>query len=530
VIVDSFERLSDAARQPDVAIVGAGAVGIALAVQLARAGLQVTVIECGPASPPVDYRKANAADSTGRPHLGLLDGRMKALGGTTRLWGGQLMAFGENDLAAGTYQGKPGWPIAPDELARATAKARELLRIPAALRDGAAVHRTASGVDPVLDPALELAIATWLPQPDFARLFARELRDLPGLVVLTGSRVTGLETAQDGQFTAALVRGADGATNRLEPSRIVLANGTFELTAMLLRLANCNGSNIAGKAYVGQWFIDHLHAIGGTIHRIDRRRLGNLSDAVFHKGHKFTVKLKLSSQLQRESGVPNVAAMILPPLGPRELLRDLFGLAQRSTQGADSPGFIRTLTILGPLTWRYLVQRRGPNLLWNSAFLGIEIEQALCPESRIALDPTDPDRLVLNWALDGVTEMRGIRLFCEAVRDYLAREGLGELEIDPRILAEDVDFLSDSHDAYHQMGGARMAESAEHGVVDSNLRVFGTENLYVLGAAAFPSGSFANPTLTALALSVRRAEPLQGLDRPLFFRASCWEPPGSLAG
>lgn len=513
MIVDSFALLPEPARKPDVAIVGAGAVGIALAVQLARAGLQVTVIEGGPASPPVDYRKANKAGSTGRAHLGLLDGRMKALGGTTRLWGGQLMAFGENDLAAGTYEGKPGWPIAPEDLARATAKALELLRIPADLRDGAAVHHAASGVDPVLDPALNLAIATWLPQPDFARLFARELRDLPGLAVLTGHRVTGLETMRDGQFSAAMLIGTGGVTNCLEPRRIVLANGTFELTAMLLRLAARKESSIAGKAHLGQWYIDHLHAIGGTIRGIDRRRLGNLSDAVFHKGHRFTVKLRLSGTLQREAGVPNVAAMILPPLGPRELLRDLFGLARRNTQGADSPGLFRTLAMLGPLIWRYLVQRRGPNLLGNSAFLGIEIEQVVCPDSRITLDPADPDRLVLNWALAGAAEMRGIRLFCTAVRDYLARERLGELEIDPRILAEDPGYLDDAHDAYHQMGGARMAASAEHGVVDSSLKVFGTENLYALGAAAFPSGSFANPTLTALALSVRLAEHLQSLDR-----------------
>lgn len=513
MIVDSFERLPEQARKPDVAIVGAGAVGIALAVQLARAGLQVTVIEGGPASPPVDYRKANVAGSTGRAHLGLLDGRMKALGGTTRLWGGQLMAFGAGDLAAGTYEGKPGWPIAPDELARATAKALDLLRIPPELRDGGAVHRAASGVDPALDPALELAIATWLPQPDFARLFAAELRDLPGLAVLAGHRVTDLETAQDGQFSAVLIEGTSGSVSRIEPETIVLANGTFELVATLLRLAARDESRIAGKAHLGHWFIDHLHAVAGTIHGLDRRRLGNLSDAVFHKGHKFTVKLRLSSALQREARVPNVAAMILPPLGPRELLRDLFGLARRSRGSTDSPGFIPTLAMLGPLVWRYLVHRRGPSLLGSSAFLGIEVEQAVCPASRITLDPADPDRPMLNWALDGAAEMRGIRLFCEAVRDYLAREAMGQLEIDPRILAEGPGFLDDAHDAYHQMGGARMAQSAEHGVVDADLKVFGTENLYALGAAAFPSGSFANPTLTALALSVRLAEKLERLQR-----------------
>lgn len=513
MIVESFEQLPEAARKPDVAIVGAGAVGIALAIQLAKAGLQVTVIEGGPVRPPVDYRKANSTRSTGRAHLGLLEGRMKALGGTTRLWGGQLMAFGENDVAAGTYPGKPGWPLPFSALQEATAKALGLLGIPSELRDGGAVHRQASGIDPALDPKLELAIANWLPQPDFARLFAKELRDLPGLVVLTGHRVVDFEIASARHFAGLLLHSTSGTANSLQPRQIVLANGTFELVATLLRLANRHDTQIEGKAHVGQWFIDHLHVIGGTIRNIDRTRLANLSDSVFHKGHKFSVKIKLSSALQLETGVPNVAAMILAPLGPRELLLDLFSLARRSRKGADSPGIFRTLAMLGPLAWRYLVKRRGPNLFGNSAFLGIEVEQVVCPESRITLDPVDPERLVLHWALDGAAEIRGIHLFCEAVRDYLAREGLGELEIDPRILAEDVDFLGDAHDAYHQMGGARMAESAEHGVVDSNLKVFGTENLYVLGAAAFPSGSFANPTLTALALSVRLSEHLQGLER-----------------
>ena len=55
-----------------------------------------------------------------------------------------------------------------------------------------------------------------------------------------------------------------------------------------------------------------------------------------------------------------------------------------------------------------------------------------------------------------------------------------------------------------------MAASAEEGVVDAQLKVFGTSNLYALGAATFPSGSFANPTLTALALAVRLSDHLRG--------------------
>ena len=48
-----------------------------------------------------------------------------------------------------------------------------------------------------------------------------------------------------------------------------------------------------------------------------------------------------------------------------------------------------------------------------------------------------------------------------------------------------------------------MADSAAQGVVDQDCRVFGTSNLYVAGAAVFPTSSFANPTFTAMALARR---------------------------
>ena len=59
------------------------------------------------------------------------------------------------------------------------------------------------------------------------------------------------------------------------------------------------------------------------------------------------------------------------------------------------------------------------------------------------------------------------------------------------------------------MGGTRMAQSAEKGVVDSNCRVYGQDNLYVGGSSVFPSGGDANPTLTIVQLSLRLAEHLR---------------------
>jgi choline dehydrogenase-like flavoprotein len=53
------------------------------------------------------------------------------------------------------------------------------------------------------------------------------------------------------------------------------------------------------------------------------------------------------------------------------------------------------------------------------------------------------------------------------------------------------------------MGTTLMDPIAEQGVVDADLRVHGTRNLFVAGSSVFPTGGFANPTLSLVALSIR---------------------------
>lgn len=53
-----------------------------------------------------------------------------------------------------------------------------------------------------------------------------------------------------------------------------------------------------------------------------------------------------------------------------------------------------------------------------------------------------------------------------------------------------------------------MSNSPENGVVDKNLKVHGTRNLYIAGSSIFPTGGHVPPTLTIAAFSVRLAEHL----------------------
>ena len=91
--------------------------------------------------------------------------------------------------------------------------------------------------------------------------------------------------------------------------------------------------------------------------------------------------------------------------------------------------------------------------------------------------------------------------------DVLARE-VGKLSIGRlRVLKERESrvWTSQLGFGHHHIGTTRMANSPRQGVVNANLKVFGSNNLYLGGSSVFPTGGHVPPTLTLVALSIRLA-------------------------
>lgn len=79
-----------------------------------------------------------------------------------------------------------------------------------------------------------------------------------------------------------------------------------------------------------------------------------------------------------------------------------------------------------------------------------------------------------------------------------------EAELD-RILSRNLKPRHFFISAYHPLGTARIAESEEKGVCDSEHRVFGMKGLYVMDGSNVPSSLGANPQVTIMALATRAA-------------------------
>jgi choline dehydrogenase len=100
--------------------------------------------------------------------------------------------------------------------------------------------------------------------------------------------------------------------------------------------------------------------------------------------------------------------------------------------------------------------------------------------------------------LQAMVKTRALRKFArEAVApdiETLDDEGLVE------------DFRKNGGTVFHPVGTCRMARSAEDGVVDPELRVFGLERLRVVDASAFPNLTSGNTNAPTLVLAHRAAE------------------------
>ncbi len=58
----------------------------------------------------------------------------------------------------------------------------------------------------------------------------------------------------------------------------------------------------------------------------------------------------------------------------------------------------------------------------------------------------------------------------------------------------------------HHLGTTRMGWSEKDGVVDRNLKVFGTDNLYVAGSSIWATAGISNPTFSIITFSIRLAD------------------------
>lgn len=528
MLIDAASIDTGTAFAADVCVIGAGAAGITLAIELAGRGHEVLLVESGGREEEPAVQDLAAGDSIGRPSTTLdspvrLDQmRLRYLGGTTNHWAGFCRPLSPVDFEPRDHLAVSGWPFGPEELEPFMDRAAEWVRISDAdfglerWEEKLGMRAPAIRSDRIEPFVYQLTFPT-----KFGRVYAGELENTPGLTVLLGANVVNLATDTGRSITGVDLRSLDGTALRADARAYVLATGGIENPRILLASTDHDPAGLGNaNGLVGRYFTEHLQVYAG-FGLLD----ADPADVVGLEGAEVTI------EQGRHAGETHGAKFALG------LTED--HLRSEATTGLEIQLLTSTFPAGAPVQdtgatmadVAALIGHTGP-VPGTAVYLQGLAEQELDPESRVLLGPrTDAlgmRRVQLDWrysAADRRRALDGFRVCAEefgatgAGRVQLVPGGVHADAIDNLVPGEFVSIyrsLPDEVDeenfvigmGFHHMCTTRMAASRDEGVVDANCRVHEVDNLWIGGSSVFATGGTATPTYTLVALAVRLADHL----------------------
>ncbi len=486
----------------DIAIVGSGVGGGAVALQLAGSGARVLVLERGPHLPreaqnwdvesvfcDERYKTADTWYADGRPFR---PGMFYFVGGHTKFYGAAMFRFRERDFEEVEHEEgvSPRWPIRYADLEPWYGQAERLFGV-----------RGLGGADPTDPPRTTPYAHEPVPhEPVLARieqrLRARGLRPFPMPCAIDfgpGGRC--LRCANCDAFPCKIDAKGDAEIRLLRPA-LEKPNVELRANARVERLLTDEGgrrivaaevveagvrSRVSAKLFVlSAGAINSAALLLRSANPRHPRGLANSSDVVgrHYMTHNTTALMALNPFRRNTTRFPKTLAVHDFYFGERAGDTPLGGL--------QLLGKIREPMLRGPLP---AVPKLLRGLLAeHSVDWYAQSEDLPHPDSRVTVRPDGA--VNLHWHR---SNLRSHERWVDKCRQIL--HGIGY----PVVLAKGFGTEVVSH----QCGTVRFGDDSATSALDPLCKAWDHDNLYVVDAGFFPSSAAVNPALTVAAQALR---------------------------
>ena len=544
MIIDARSIPEDTTIDTDLCIVGGGVAGLTVAHELRHTSYQICLLESGGMEPDAATQSLYEGDNIGVPYAPLDETRARYCGGSSHDWhielgnariGARMRPLDPIDFEERDWVPYSGWPFAKAHLDSFYARAETLCQLEPC------TWHVADWEDAEKRPRLPLQgdrvqtiIYKFMERDLFALHYRQEVtQEADNIRALLHANVVDIETDATGR-TATRLRIAclQGHTFWVKAKAVVLAMGGIEIPRLLLLSNQTQPAGIGNQHdLVGRFFMEHPHFTFGfcQLSGDALSRSAALYDCIQPvNGVSILGKLALTEQTLRHEKLLNQNIRPTLRMVPQAVVRYPLQWSQSLAsyqklcaalymgQSRDDLGTHLGQTLMGLddlACAAYGKMRRSLEIRLNPQsvpvyFLSQMAEQVPNPDSRVTLgterDALGQLRAQLNWQLSEIDFQSVIRTV-QIMDEEWRRAGIGSLFFP----LKDPVPPPNLHGGMHHMGTTRMHIDPHHGVVDANCRVHDMSNLFIAGPSVFPTGGYANPTLTIVALSIRLADHLK---------------------
>lgn len=545
MLIDAYTLPEDHVVETDVCIIGSGPAGISLAREFIGRNIQVCLLESGGLNADPQIQTLTQAGTTGDPQMSLFLSRHRQVGGNSNRWaikiGNGQMGVRYAPLDAIDFEQRDwlpysGWPFSRAQLNPYYERAQAVCKVGMLDYEADRWESKKAQRLPLDSDRFTTTMFQFGARDVFAQEYRQALAQAGNITLYYNATVVELVANEAAKaVTRVRVTNLQGRRFTVAAKVFILAQGGLENARLLLaskRQQTCGLGN--QHDLVGRFFMDHP-LVGGGMFRPNNPKLFDqmaLYDLRQVNQVPMMGKLTPAKALMQREQLLNVGILLFPRPNLRQfkaiasfkcLLEELVDgnlptqIPQHllnTLQGLDYIALASYLTAKHKQSLLHGFGRGGWSELANNQRrfkqfqLFYQVEQAPNPSNRVTLsadrDPLGCQKLELHWRW-GELDARSIRRTHALLAAELARSGLGELLLEdptrePQVLTGGV---------AHHMGTTRMHVDPKQGVVDDQCCVHGIENLFVAGSSVFPTGGYANPTLTIVALSLRLADHVQ---------------------
>jgi choline dehydrogenase-like flavoprotein len=551
--IDAADLSAGAELDADVAIVGAGPAGIVLAMELARAGHRVILIESGGESFSGAVQRLGETVGDDPAHAPMSLATRRQIGGATNLWGGRCVPFDPVDFQPREIVGSARWPVGYDDLQAYFSRACEVCVCGDAVFDARDIPNLASHSLIPGWPEGDVratSLERWSLPTNFGRRYRKILQSSPFLTLVTKLTCTEIVCAPD-RFSVAHLVGRTMAGNDVivRARRYVLACGGLESTRLLLASNRSHEGGIGNHAeHLGHWYIAHVSGCIARIHFNTQPEKTIYDYERDQDGVHVRRRFTFAPEFLIDHNLPNIAMwlenpelgdathgsgilslvylMLSSPLGgillSEAIRQGKIKTTRPASRRAHLANVVRDLraTIKFAVTFGYqrFLQRghKAPGVYVpspsNTYHLFYHSEHLPHYSSYVALsaqrDALGVPRLRTRLRFQD-EDVRGVIAAHEQLDRHLRQHGIGFVEF----LHEDSEraVREQLGDGYHQAGTSRMSIRPEEGVLDADLAVHGFDDLFVVSSSAFVTSGQANSTFMIVAFALRLADRLHDL-------------------